>query len=1076
MAVRQHKPLTVYKASAGSGKTFTLAKEYMKLVIQDPYCYRRILAVTFTNKATEEMKMRILSQLYGISKGLPGSKDYMCKISQELDMKPETVSQNAGKALRNLLHHYNYFRVETIDTFFQSVLRNLARELSLTANLRVELNDRQIEQQAVDTLIEDLDDNDEALHWIEEYISENISDDKGWNIIGQIKRFGENIFKDYYKKNSKDLEAVLSKKDFFSQYTQDLKKLKAQKENQLKAFANKFNEILKEEGLSVNDFAFGEKGACGYFKKLGEGIFEDKKLLTERVKKAQDDPCQWVSKAHQRPNDPIMIAAENKLTPLLKESERQRPGLVKYFMSAKLTLRHLYQLRLLNRIEQKVREMNQEANRFLLSDTQSLLHSMIQASDSPFIYEKMGTELDHIMIDEFQDTSTTQWDNFKILLEECLSRNQESLIVGDVKQSIYRWRSGDWRLLNSIEEKFNQKQLQFESLDTNYRSNRHIIAFNNAFFKEAAHMEFERQKENNPTEAEQLQKAYQDVEQKIPEGREPKGMVHIELLTDDDYQKQTMERMASILGDLIKKGASPKQIAILVRSNRTIQAIANYMMETWPEMPIVSDEAFRLDSSLAVNMIVEGMRVLLHPDNLLAKVELVKAYQVHILRCQEEGNEQLAAKKDYDKLLPTDYTSKRDELLTLPLYELTERLFSIFQLDMLKEQSAYVCAFFDQLNRFLQDNATDIDGFIKEWDDSLCQKTIQSDEVEGIRLLTIHKSKGLEFDHVIMPFCDWKLENQGSLIWCEPKEKPFSRLPIVPIDCYANQIKGTIYEQDYRTESLQNCVDNLNLLYVAFTRASKNLFVLGKRKATGTRSELIEKCLENVKDNLPGSMLHDAGEEESIIFEYGELDTEKKKGKQASQNVFEPIVSPVSIEVKSFDNPVEFRQSNKSKEFTEDDEEEKKQQEYIHTGNVLHQVFSTIRTKADIPHALQQLEEEGILYNDRLSREKLSKMLLGRLENPTVADWFSDQWQLFNECTILKYDKETDEVQEHRPDRVMTNGKEMIVVDFKFGRPREEYKTQVQEYMHLLGEMGYPNVKGYLWYVYTNNIEEVHIK
>ena len=167
MAVRQHKPLTVYKASAGSGKTFTLAKEYMKLVIQDPYCYRRILAVTFTNKATEEMKMRILSQLYGISKGLPGSKDYMCKISQELDMKPETVSQNAGKALRNLLHHYNYFRVETIDTFFQSVLRNLARELSLTANLRVELNDRQIEQQAVDTLIEDLDDNDEALHWIE---------------------------------------------------------------------------------------------------------------------------------------------------------------------------------------------------------------------------------------------------------------------------------------------------------------------------------------------------------------------------------------------------------------------------------------------------------------------------------------------------------------------------------------------------------------------------------------------------------------------------------------------------------------------------------------------------------------------------------------------------------------------------------------------------------------------------------------------------------------------------------------------------------------------------------------------
>lgn len=1076
MKQKQHKPLTVYKASAGSGKTFTLAKEYMKLVIQKPESYRNILAVTFTNKATEEMKMRILSQLYGIWKQLPDSKDYITKISQDLHQEPEIIAQNAEKSLRNLLHHYNYFRVETIDTFFQSVLRNLARELDLTANLRVELNDRQIEQQAVDELIEGLDANDDALLWIEEYISENISDDKGWNIIGQIKRFGENIFKDYYKKNSKDLEAVLSKKDFFSQYTQDLKKLKAKSENQLKAFANEFYEILQQNNLSMSDFSYGEKGACGYFKKLGEGIFEEGKLLTARVTNVINDPQQWVGKAHQQPNDPIMTVVDQKLKPLLQRAEQRRPGLVKDFMSAKLTLRHLYQLRLLNRIEQEVREMNQEANRFLLSDTQSLLHSMIQSNDSPFIYEKMGTELDHIMIDEFQDTSTTQWDNFKILLDECMSRNQESLIVGDVKQSIYRWRSGDWRLLNRIEEKFKGTQLQLESLDTNYRSNRHIIEFNNAFFKEAACVEYERQNEKNPVEAGQLKKAYEDVEQKIPEGKVPKGKVQIELLSDDDYQEQMMERMASILNDLIKQDISPNQIAILVRSNRTIQSIANYMMEKFPDKPIVSDEAFRLDSSLAVNMIVEGMRVLVHPDNLLAKAELTKAYQVHILKRKEEGNELLVSNKDYDKLLPQAYISEHDKLLTMPLYELAERLFSIFQLDKLNEQSAYVCAFFDQLNRFLQENATDIDGFIKEWDDSLCQKTIQSDEVEGIRLLTIHKSKGLEFDNVIMPFCGWKLETQGSLIWCEPKKQPFNQLPIVPIDCYANQIKGTIYEQDYLTESLQNCVDNLNLLYVAFTRASKNLFVLGKRKATGTRSELIEECLGKVSQVLQGSTLLDPGDEESLTFEYGELDTEAKKKEQISHNVFKAPVDTVTMKIESFDNLVEFRQSNKSKEFTEDDEEEKKRQEYIRTGNVLHQIFSTIRTTADIPHAFQQLEEEGILYNDSLSREQLSQMLHKRLENPIVANWFSDQWQLFNECTILKYDKETDEVQEHRPDRVMTNGKEMIVVDFKFGRPREEHKAQVQEYMHLLGEMGYPNIKGYLWYVYKNDIEEVHIK
>ena len=229
------KPLTVYKASAGSGKTFTLAVEYIKLLVQNPTSYRNILAVTFTNKATEEMKMRILSQLYGISQGLDDSKSYTDRILALTGLPINTIKERAGIALRLLLHNYNYFRVETIDSFFQSVLRNLARELDLTANLRISLNDTQVEEQAVDQLIDSLTHTDRMLQWLLSYIMEKINDDHSWNIIGQVKQFGKTIFRDYYKANRKELGNVISQKGFMEEYTKQLKELRSTALERMKA-------------------------------------------------------------------------------------------------------------------------------------------------------------------------------------------------------------------------------------------------------------------------------------------------------------------------------------------------------------------------------------------------------------------------------------------------------------------------------------------------------------------------------------------------------------------------------------------------------------------------------------------------------------------------------------------------------------------------------------------------------------------------------------------------------------------------------------------------------------------------
>ena len=1074
--VNKKRPLTVYKASAGSGKTFTLATEYIRLLVENPQSYRNILAVTFTNKATEEMKMRILSQLYGIWKELPESDNYLANIQERTGLEPRIIRERSGMALSNLTHNYNYFRVETIDTFFQSVLRNMARELDLTTNLRIGLNDYQVEELAVDQLIEDLTTTDVMLQWILKYIMENISDDKTWNVITQIKKFGQNIFKDYYKEVSTTLNQKMSEEGFFDNYTTRLRELRKAAEEHMMEIGESFFDTLESEGIAIDDLSNKQRGIASFFNKIRRGDF-DPGIVNTTVTNHLVNPEKWCAKTHPK-REQIIQLAETTLGDILRYAVDAREQQWKIYQSANLTLRHLNQLRLLSSIEQKVRELNETDNRFLLSDTQQLLHSLIDGSDSPFIFEKIGTQLEHVMIDEFQDTSTIQWQNFKVLLAETMSHeNGSNLIVGDVKQSIYRWRSGDWRLLNGIEHQFNQMLMEIKSLSTNYRSTRRVIKFNNIFFRHAAEIEYQALGELECTEREQLQKAYADVEQKVPENRPDEGKVIINLLTSEDYQQAVLQNVVDSVQELINNGVEQKDIAILVRINNQIPLIAQYFLEHLPEVNVVSDEAFRLDASSAVCLMVQALQLLIHPDDILTKASIVKTWLCSIQGRQMNDNEYMIAGNNLDDYLPEAYIAHFDELSTLPLYELAEKIYSIFELHRIEGQGAYLCAFYDQLADFVNQNTTDIQSFLNEWNESLYKKTIQSDEANGIRLISIHKSKGLEFDHVIIPFCDWTLEKQtDNIIWCQPQEAPFSDLPIVPIDYSQNKLIGTIYEQDYLHEHLQNTVDNLNLLYVAFTRAAKSLNVIGKRGAKNSRSALIELCLPLVAQDIPEAILDGMEDDKApIVFTVGEMANKagsacSTKEEAPSKNPFLQESEPISVSIRNYDSKVNFRQSNRSRDFIMGDDIDQ-QHRYIQAGSVLHEIFSTIQTEKDIPEALQRLQFEGILYDEEMTAERITTMLRKRLSDPRVASWFSPRWTLFNECTILSV--EDGDVKEHRPDRVMTDGNEWIVVDFKFGRPNPEYHQQVRGYMELLASMGHKNIRGYLWYVYSNKIEEV---
>ena len=1080
--------LTIYKASAGSGKTFTLSVEYIKLLIKDPQSYRSTLAVTFTNKATEEMKLRILSQLYGIWKLLPDSKSYIDKIKEDLDVTEEYMSERAGIALHNIVHNYSYFRIETIDSFFQSVLRNLARELDLTANLRIELNDYQIERNAVDELINSLDENSELLTWIMEYIRENMDDDKDWNVIGNIKRFGENIFREYYKTNSKKLNERLLKEGFFKQYTSKLRQMRNEAEVEMQNEAAQFFDALNHNGIEIDDLNNGKNGPAGYFIKIKKGIYNNT-IVTKRLQKVLDEGSEssWVKqKSSKETQDIVRELANSTLTPLVHHAEDVRQKNWYIYGSAVLTLRHLNQLRLLNSIENKVRMMNVEQNRFLLSDTHTLLHSLIRDTDSPFIFEKIGNYLENIMIDEFQDTSTVQWQNFKVLLEECMSHGEQqgNLIVGDVKQSIYRWRSGDWRMLNNIEREFPylNSMLNVCSLDTNYRSSRRVITFNNAFFKRASELEYADQKSSTPdtSSPEQLKKAYSDVAQKVPSFRDNHGYVSINLLPNEDYRQQALQKTAEAVSLLLDSGANYSDIAILVRSNDIIQLIAEFFANELPDVKIVSDEAFRLDSSVSVNIIVNAMLWLTHPDNILAKAYIAKAYQTYVLKkSEQETNKLLATAEGIDSALPCALIDKRNDLLTMPIFELAEQIYTLFNIGNIKGEDAYLYAFYDALTDFIANNTADIDSFVEEWNDSIAAKTIQASAIDGIRIITIHQSKGLEFEHVVIPFCDWTLE-KGNTIWCTPQVEPYNELPLIPVDFSASQMKGTIYEFDYNEEHLQNCVDNLNLLYVAFTRAASSLFVIAQRGTPSSRSYIVEQAITDIK--LEGSSLDGdpSDKKAELLFSYGELEIVETKAKKKSDNIFTPEVENMNVDMATFSNKVEFKQSNKSRDFVADDDEntdddDRKQLSYIKTGKILHYLFSTINTTDDIDTSLAQLEMDGLIEESDTNIKRLRDMLHKRFSNRQVADWFSSRWTLFNECTILDYDAATDTVREHRPDRVMKDEKtgEVVIVDFKFGSPRPEYVEQVNRYKALTQNMGYHNVKGYLWFVYSNRIEEV---
>lgn len=1053
--------LLVYKASAGSGKTFTLAVEYIKLLIFNPRAYRQILAVTFTNKATAEMKERILSQLYGIHTADPDSEAYLNRILEETGKTEQEIREAAGVALGNMLHDYSRFRVETIDSFFQSVMRNLARELELSPNLNIELNNTEVLSDAVDSMIEKLGPTSPVLAWLLDYINERIADDKRWNVSDEVKSFGRNIFDEGYIEKGEGLRQRLRNPDIIKEYRKQLKALETEVLEQMKGFYDQFEGELEGHALTADDLKNGSRGIGSYFRKLNNGVLSND-IRNATVEKCLEDAKNWATKTSPRCAD-ITALANSSLMQILEDAEKLRPKNNLLLNSCRLSLQHLNKVQLLANIDEEVRQLNHDNNRFLLSDTNALLHQLVKDGDSSFVFEKIGTNIRNVMIDEFQDTSRMQWGNFKLLLLEGLSQGANSLIVGDVKQSIYRWRNGDWGILNSLNDHIDHFAIRVKTLATNRRSETNIIRFNNNIFTAAANYLNSVYKQQLNEDCTDLQKAYADVVQESPRTT-AKGYVKVSFLEPDeehDYTEQTLISLGVEVGQLLASGVRLNDIAILVRKNKSIPRIADYFDKEL-HYKVVSDEAFRLDASLAICMMVDALRCLSDNDDKIARAQLAVAYQNEVLQKDLDWNTLLLHPSD--SFLPAAFLERAKELRLMPLYELLEELFSIFELSRIQNQDAYLFAFFDTVTDYLQSNSSELDSFIRHWDDTLCNKTIPSGEVEGIRIFSIHKSKGLEFHTVLLPFCDWKLENEtnNQLVWCTPQHTPFDALDILPIN-YSSQMAESIYGNDYLKERLQLWVDNLNLLYVAFTRAGKNLIIWSRKGQKGTMSELLTNA-------LPAVALKEGIDYDEDCYEQGELcPSEEKKAKTCTNKLTQkPEKLPVYMQ--SMRHDIEFRQSNRSADFIQGIEEEESDDRFINRGRMLHTLFSVIETAEDINPAIERLIFEGVIRNEQ--KEKVAREVVEKaFSSPEVQDWYSGEWTLFNECAIIYREKGV--LQTRRPDRVMMKDDQVVVVDFKFGKENPKYNKQVKGYMQLLAKMGYKNITGYLWYVDEETLEKV---
>ncbi len=1089
--------LNIVKASAGSGKTFRLVGEYLKMLFARPMSYRNILAVTFTNKATAEMKERILKELASLSNG--GESKYIGFLSDY--GSEQEIRAKAPPILKLILHDYSRFSVMTIDSFFQKIIRSFAREIRLNASFRTEIDNRQALEDAVDLLFQDIDSNELLKSWMVQFLEENLEDGKSWDFKKELLKFGKEVDKETFKLHGDEFLDSLEGKEQLGSYVGEMKEIVQLADRRLRQYGQEGLELIAASGLTFDQFKGGKTSFANHFNKLANGKFEPP---LKGVLDACDNPEAWYKKTDSPAiKSRIEEVYHNGLNKILMDSVQAFNEEIPRINSAEAILKNIYPFGLLGNIALKMKEVLTESNTVLLSDSGMMIGKIIDGNDTPFIYEKVGSIYRHFMLDEFQDTSRQQWTNFKPLVDNALASGNSSLVVGDIKQSIYRWRNGDWNLLASqLESDLKHQEIKVEELYINWRSKKNIVDFNNTLFWNAsAFLEdwfTEQMKELQfPGMQGVIANAYKSQRQKCSQIGRPEGYVRISFTDPEegtnkkDFKLQALVILIDQLEKVQQSGVKAEEITILVRENAEAEIVAKALWEKKKNdavpgcsYDVITSDTLKIGQSPVVRFVVNFFRIFASKEPRLARAELLYGYYKILLPLmdQEDKDRNMDLHDLFDSSIATpelfsqwfdsnSSTPFLNSLLALPLYELAVAVADHFHLGSITGEKSYLQAFLDMVMEYGKEDCGGIPGFLEWYEASGCNKTLNLPTIRNfIRISSIHQSKGLEYHTVFIPFCNWEVAinpHKTPFLWSIPDSEPFNRMKMVLLKCDSS-LKNSVFSHDYFHEMLMSIMDNLNLLYVAMTRAVNNLFIIlpykkGIKKL-GTVADLMQTLIENpmLPDSIDSEKYMDFGKHWDLIsriFALGVLpsgiegDISPQQEKKAEPLILHSNRNRMEIRLHSKDY---FRLTGDSRS------------ERINKGTVMHQIFEKITTVGDVEMAVRQIVASG-LVTDQEGKEVEAK-IHGLLRQQPYSDWFSGQWKVLNERDILRTGE-----SKHRPDRVMLKDGSAIVIDYKTGEKSDKDMRQMKGYLTDLKKMGYSYCVGNIWYLQNNEIVKVEV-
>ena len=1026
------KPIKIYKSSAGSGKTYTLSKNYIRLAIKNRNNFKKILAVTFTNKAAEEMKSRILEMIDSISSGQ--DKDLIIELSKFYRSSPEEISIKAKKLKTNILHNYSYFNVTTIDSFFYSIIQSFTRDLKFKGKYNIEMDLEFVINEVVSSFLADLKNDNKITKWLTDFSKDKIKSGKDFMIDGELKKITKSLFTEEYKSITKSSE----KTNYIDEIALLRKKIidtKKRFEKEVIEISSELVRIINENRYDEKDFSYGVSGVFGFLYKNSKGEI---KYPSKRILACYNDADKWVNKRNLERNN-ILKIIESDLIILFNKLISHFESFFSLYNSSDEINNNLYTYGILSELDLRVTKYRDDNNVILISDISELLYEVIKDEFIPYIFEKVGNTYSHYLIDEFQDTSLFQWKNFLRLISDSVASGDENIFVGDTKQSIYRWRGSNSKIMDfEIESFFSKDIIEFKYLNKNWRSTEEIVKFNNNIFSNISNCF-----EDNFMIDNLSIKFNSDIIQEVRDDKKGEGYVEVNFR---DKGNDKLESVNSFLIDSINKiqdnGFSAGDIGVIVRNNKEANIIAEILshqseIDVDYDYGFVSADALEINTSPIVNFFLSIFKYFKNFKDRLSLSEIVHFYYIYIIKSDDTIHYSLS-NEDKLKLLPDSFSKDKFKISRLPIYELVEELIRVFKLNSIPSQIPYLKAFQDIIIEYKTLQGEESSSFLEWWEKNGKRKLNMTPQENEIQIITIHKSKGLEFSNVIIPFFDWDLDNVGGgnrekILWVNLKKYSNEFDFHFPIKYKRNE-KNSIFNTYYQNERIKAYEDNINLMYVSFTRPKDNLFILAgeQREEIKSVSDLLYAILR--KNN------------KSKNFKYGSISKKKSLSNSFSKSLLSYpsfswrerlIIKTTEDKILNIDN--------------------------IERGKVIHDILSEIYNIDDYDEKIS-----SAFKNKKIKKNEL-KILQDLFKNKNFIRFFNPEFNSYNEIEILS---NTGNV--YRLDRVVETDNSVYVLDYKTGKINKKdhakYLKKLELYMTLLESIYNKKIEGYLVYIDLNQI------